>query len=275
MINATMIEGFDAFTRNLIMRVVAVQLNVQWEDKAANCERVKSLLSEAGVKPGDLVVLPEMFATGFSMNVALTSEGRDRPTERYLSQLAQEMQVAFVAGVVSDAKEGKGFNEAVVIGPVGVLARYQKIQPFVPGKEAAYYEAGDAVVSFVWQGATVVPFVCYDLRFPEVIRRAAKLGAEVICVISSWPAARTHHWLRLLQARAIENQAFVVGVNRCGDDPCFHYKGRSVIVDQHGEILADAGETEGVIHAELNLEELRSYREKLPFLKDMKFEMKP
>ncbi len=253
------------------MRVVAVQLNVQWENKAANCGRVRSLLLESGVKAGDLVVLPEMFATGFSMNVAVTSEGKDRPTERYLSELAKEMRVAIVAGVVSDASEGRGFNEAVVIGPTGVLARYRKIQPFVPGREAVYYEAGDAVVSFAWQGATVAPFVCYDLRFPEVIRRAAKLGAEVICVISSWPASRTHHWLRLLQARAIENQAFVVGVNRCGDDPCFHYKGRSVIVDQHGEIIADAGESEGVIHAELNLEELRSYREKLPFLKDMRF----
>ena len=256
------------------MRVVAVQLNVQWEDKLANCERVKSLLLSSGVKAGDLVVLPEMFATGFSMNVALTSEGSDRPTERYLSKLAVEMQIAFVAGVVSDAADGKGFNEALALGPTGELARYRKIQPFAPGKEAIYYEAGDQAVSFNWQGATVVPLVCYDLRFPEVIRRAVKLGGEVICIISSWPAARTHHWLRLLQARAIENQAYVVGVNRCGDDPCFHYIGRSVIIDPQGEIIADAGEAEGVIHADLDLASLRTYREKLPFLKDMKDDAK-
>jgi len=252
------------------MRVLAVQLNIQWENKVANCERVKELLLEAGVQTGDLVVLPEMFATGFSMNVAVTSEGKERATEKYLAKLAQEMQIAFVAGVVSDAPDGKGFNEAVAIGPEGVMARYQKIQPFMLGKEGQYYQAGDEVISFEWQGATVVPFVCYDLRFPEVMRKAVKLGAEVICVISSWPATRTHHMVRLLQARAIENQAFVIGVNRCGDDPCFHYAGRTVIVDQDGEIVADAGDSEGVVQAELNLEALRSYRAKLPFLKDMK-----
>jgi len=255
------------------MQVVAVQMNIAWEDKAANCAKVRALLESAEVARGSLVVLPEMFATGFSMNVALTTEGRERATEKYLAALAREFDITFVAGVVSDAPAGKGFNEAVVIGAApgtGELARYQKMQPFVPGKEAMYYDAGSRVVSFRFGEATVVPFVCYDLRFPEVIRQAARLGAEVICVIASWPAARTHHWLRLLQARAIENQAYVIGVNRCGDDPCFHYKGRSVIIDYHGELMADAGETEGVITAGLNLPELRAYREKLPFLKDMK-----
>lgn len=252
------------------MQVVAVQMNIEWENKAANCAKVRSLLRAAKVAAGSLVVLPEMFATGFSMNVALTSEGKERPTEKYLHALAAEMGVTFIAGVVSDASPGKGFNEAVVIGSAGEIARYRKNQPFVPGNEAENYDAGNEIISFRFDGATVVPFVCYDLRFPELIRKAAKLGAEVICVISSWPQARTHHWVRLLQARAIENQAYVVGVNRCGDDPSFHYAGRSIIVDHHGEILADAGEAEGVIRAELNLKELRVYREKLPFLKDMK-----
>lgn len=252
------------------MRVVAVQIDMEWENKAANCAKVAALLKQAKVAAGSLVVLPEMFATGFSMNVKVTSEGSERPTEKYLQTLAGQMGVTFVAGVVSDASAGKGFNEAVVIGEAGVIARYQKNQPFVPGKEAEHYDAGDQVISFRFDGATIVPFVCYDLRFPELIRKAAKLGAEVICVISSWPAARALHWVRLLQARAIENQAFVIGVNRCGNDPSFHYGGRSIIVDQHGEIVADAGENEGVIQAELNLEALRGYREKLPFLKDMK-----
>lgn len=252
------------------MQVFAVQMNIEWENKAANCAKVRAMLKAAKVAAGSLVVLPEMFATGFSMNVALTSEGSDRPTEKYLQALAAEIGITFVAGVVSDATPGKGFNEAVVIGAAGVIARYQKNQPFVPGKEAEHYDAGDEVIAFRFDGATVVPFVCYDLRFPELIRKAARLGAEVICVISSWPQARTRHWVRLLQARAIENQAYVIGVNRCGEDPFFQYKGRSIIVDQHGEIMADAGESEGVISAKLDIAELRTYREKLPFLKDMK-----
>jgi predicted amidohydrolase len=117
----------------------------------------------------------------------------------------------------------------------------------------------------------VSPFVCYDLRFPELFRQViAMQQPEVFVVIASWPEKRILHWVRLLQARAIENQAYVIGVNRVGNDPYYHYTGRSVIVDFNGEILADAGEAEGWISARLELSTLRKYREGLPFLKDIK-----
>ena len=252
------------------MRIVAVQHDIVWENKAANCAKVRALLEEAAPQPGAMIVLAEMFATGFSMNLGVTLEGDSRPTERFVGELARRHGAAVVAGVVNAASPGRGFNEAVAIGPEGELARYRKMQPFCPGGEHMAYDCGRGAVAFQWQGATVCPFVCYDLRFPEVIRRAAPLGAEVIAVIASWPVARIHHWIRLLQARAIENQCWVVGVNRIGVDPTLAYCGRSIIVDHHGEIQADAGDKEGVISAEVNLEELRNYRQKLPFLKDRK-----
>jgi predicted amidohydrolase len=117
----------------------------------------------------------------------------------------------------------------------------------------------------------VSPFICYDLRFPELFRTiAASQKPELFLVIANWPEKRILHWIRLLQARAIENQAYVVGVNRIGRDPYYTYTGRSLIIDFNGEIVKDAGEAEGFIEAELDLETLRKYRQGLPFLEDMK-----
>jgi predicted amidohydrolase len=122
-----------------------------------------------------------------------------------------------------------------------------------------------------WHDFQVAPFVCYDLRFPEIFRAAVKQETGLFVVIANWPSAREEHWLALLKARAIENQAYVLGVNRCGDDPKLHYSGRSQLIDPRGAILADAGESEGVISAELDLKALEEYRSSFPALADMKF----
>jgi len=121
----------------------------------------------------------------------------------------------------------------------------------------------------------VAPFVCYDLRFPEVFRIAAARGAQLLAVIANWPSAREAHWLTLLRARAIENQAYVAGVNRCGEDPRLRYTGRSVIIDPRGEVLADAGSDEAVITADIDLADLEEYRRSFPALADMRRELLP
>jgi predicted amidohydrolase len=118
------------------------------------------------------------------------------------------------------------------------------------------------------EGWNVQPTICYDLRFPELYRATGVRGAELICVIANWPAARESHWLTLLKARAIENQAYVAGVNRCGRDPNVEYSGRSQIIDPRGEVVADAGSAETIIAAELDREALRAYRAKFPALND-------
>lgn len=253
------------------MNVIALQLDIAWENKPTNFEKVRRLLTQAVPEKDSLVVLPEMFATGFSMNVNPIAEPYGGQTEQFLSSVAKEYGVWLIAGAAMRGRDGKARNKALVFSPAGkLIAYYAKMHPFTPGGEAEHYTAGDHPVAFTWGDCMVSPFVCYDLRFPEIFREAvAAHRPEVLAVIANWPEKRIQHWVRLLQARAIENQAYVVGVNRVGSDPYYTYPGRSLIVDPQGEILADAGEREAFIQAKLDLANLRNYREGLPFLADL------
>ena len=252
------------------MKVACVQFDIAWENKPSNHARVTRLLEQARPEPGTLVLLPEMFATGFSMNVAAIAEGKSRETESFLSRTAKQFGIYLIAGIVT-SRNHLGRNEAVVFSPDGVeIARYCKMQPFTLGGESQHYCAGDAIVTFQWNGFTVAPFICYDLRFPELFRAAAARGAQLFAVIANWPVMRIGHWVTLLQARAIENQAYAVGTNRSGADPKLTYNGRSVIVNPHGEILADAGDGEKVITADVDRETVVKWRADFPALADMR-----
>ena len=253
------------------MKLYCVQLDIIWENKRANFERVDRLLDATPPERGALVLLPEMFATGFSMDVAAVREGRQRETEQYLAKTAKQRGIFLMGGLVTAKTNGKGSNQAVVFSPDGEeLARYSKLQPFTLGGESKHYDAGRAVVLFEWNRLQVSPFVCYDLRFPEHFRTAARRGAQLLTVIANWPVARIHHWTALLQARAIENQAYVAGVNRCGRDPKLTYNGRSLIVSPKGDILADGGHGQSIVGVEIDPAELTVYRQQLPFLADMR-----
>jgi omega-amidase len=252
------------------MNIYCCQLDIAWEAKESNFGKVEKLLAGARPERGSLVLLPEMFATGFSMNVAgIAEDSTDGPTVQFLSRQAVKLGVYLVGGFAARGGDGMGRNVLAVIGPDGQrVCDYTKIHPFSVGEENRHYAGGERVCTFGWAGATVSPFICYDLRFPEVFRAGMRLGAEVLLVIANWPEARIEHWVTLLRARAIENQAYVAGVNRCGNDPKLAYTGRSIIVDPHGTILADAGSTEGVIHASADLPALREYRRRFHFLND-------
>lgn len=254
------------------MNIVALQTNIVWENKPANFAAVRRLLAGAAPEKGSLVVLPEMFATGFSMNTDAIAEPGGGETEQFLARTAREFGICLQAGAAVRDPDGRVRNKALVFSAAGeLLASYAKMRPFTPGGEAQHYVAGERPVTFPWHDWTISPFICYDLRFPEIFRQAAAAHRpELFTVIASWPQKRILHWVRLLQARAIENQAFVLGVNRVGADPYYSYTGRSVIVDPNGELLADAGVDEGCVSAHLDLAGLRKYREGLPFLADMK-----
>jgi omega-amidase len=254
------------------MNVVAVQFDIAWENKPANFAKVRGLVKEAAPEKGSLVVLPEMFATGFSMNVDKIAEPCGAETEQFLAGTAKEFGVYLTGGVAMRGSDGRARNQALVFSPAGErLAVYAKMRPFAPGGEAQHYAAGERPATFTWNDCTVAPFICYDLRFPEIFRQAtAAHRPEVFLVIASWPEKRVLHWVRLLQARAIENQAFVIGVNRIGTDPYYTYPGRSIIVDYQGEILADAESREGCVCARLDVPNLRKYRQGLPFLDDLR-----
>lgn len=257
------------------MRAVAVQLDIVWENKQANFRKVRELLERAQVEPESLIVLPELFATGFSMNVDAICEGVTKETEQFLQELAEQYQSCVIGGLATKAPDGRGRNEAVVYDPSGTeIARYGKLHPFSYAGETKYYIPGERPVTFPWNGFTVAPFICYDLRFPEVFRHAIQLQADLLVVIACWPQAREQHWIALLQARAIENQAYVIGLNRCGNDPTLTYSGRSRIVDPRGNVLADAESAEGTISAELDRDALAVYRREFPALSDIRNEYK-
>lgn len=253
------------------MHVIGCQLDIAWHDKPANHAKVRTLLERAHPPRDALVVLPEMFATGFSMNVAAIADDQSRETTTFLSSLAKEFQIHVLAGIVTSAPAGKGRNEAVAFDSGGrEIGRYCKMHPFTFGGEREHYAAGDAPVLFQCGEFLVAPFVCYDLRFPEAFRAAVRQGAQLFVVIANWPAPRAEHWTTLLRARAIENQACVVGVNRCGRDPENQYAGGSLIVGPRGEVLAEAGDSEGTVSAELDLPALLAYRREFPALSDIR-----
>lgn len=253
------------------MRAYCCQHDIAWEDQGATFALVEMAPGPATFEPGSLVIFPEMFSTGFSFALPRIAEGELRAAERYLAAAAQACGLFTMGGVVNLGPDGRGRNECVAFSPEGrEVARYAKMQPFTPGGEAAHFTAGARPVTFAWGECRVAPFICYDLRFPEIFRPAVRAGAQLITVIASWPEARIGQWVKLLQARAIENQCYVAGVNRVGSDPRFRYSGRSMIVDFRGEVMVDAGTEANVISADLDLAALAEYRRELPFLADIR-----
>lgn len=254
------------------MKVALVQSSIVWEDKEANFARIREMLENTSFPDGDgLIVLPELFATGFTMNSAQIAEADNGPTENFLIDLAREKSAYVIGGVAKINSNGRNpFNCSVITSPQGdIICRYQKTHPFSLGEEDDNYSKGNTIETVSIHGSTVSPAICYDLRFPELFRLASANGAEVFVVIANWPEKRNQHWITLLQARAIENQAYVIGVNRAGSDPNLSYLGSSIAVDYLGNIIADGGSEPGVIEAEIDITGLREWREHFPALRDI------
>ena len=253
------------------MHIAAVQFDIRWEDRPANHARVRELMDQVDLPRNALVVLPEMFDTGFSIYSNATDPGERSASDAFCRALAAERRVAVLAGIVARTGDGRLANEAVGFAPDGrELVRYRKMQPFTGGNEHLHHVAGTGHRIFEWEDVRIAPFICYDLRFPELFRPAATDGAELLVVVANWPDKRSEHWVRLLQARAIENQAYALGVNRCGVDPALKYDGRSALYDPHGREVFQADANERVIVAEIDPEFARAWREQFPALRDMR-----
>ena len=253
------------------MRVACCQFDIAWEDKPANYRRVEAMVRDARLDAETLLLLPEMFATGFTMSAGQVAEAPEGPTARFLADLATRHRLYVLAGVVVAPAEagGRPRNEALLFNPDGRrVGRYAKAHLFNYAGEGDHYAAGGGPVVVELAGLRLQPAVCYDLRFPELFRDAPGPAPELIAVIANWPAPRESHWLALLRARAIENQAYVAGVNRCGRDPKVEYSGRSQIIDPRGEVVADGSAGEAVIRADLDLGRLKEYRTSFPALQD-------
>jgi omega-amidase len=257
------------------LRLYLVQMRIAWEDKSANFKRVNRLLDRERPLAGSLVVLPEMFATGYTMAGEAVAEPETGATVTFLRDLAARWDVCVVGGLVGCCRTRRCENMAVAVDGAGkLLARYAKIHLFAPGDEADHHQPGCCVRIFRWGGLSIAPFVCYDLRFPELFRAAMAQGAEMFVVIANWPERRQFHWDLLLQARAVENQAYVAGVNRVGTDPLTRYAGGSAIVDPHGKVVAHGGRTEGIVRMDVNRGMLLEWREQFPVLRDMRMQLR-
>ena len=250
------------------MKVAAVQHDIVWEDPDANFAHLEPMVAAAAGQGARLVVLTEMFATGFSMAAERIAEpavgGR---SAEFLAVSAAKHGVWLCGSIPERRDGGRPCNQLVLAGPDGTAHRYAKIHPFSYAGEHEHYEAGTATLTVDVEGVRVSPFVCYDLRFPEEPRSVAE-ETDLYVVVANWPAARRRHWRVLLQARAIENQAYVVGVNRVGSGDGLDYAGDSMIVDPMGEVLASAAGGEAVLVAEVDPAVVRRVRTALPFLAD-------
>lgn len=258
------------------MRAHLVQLDIVWEEKEKNRERAASLVAGAGPLRGDLVVVPEMFDTGFSFNVARTADG-DGATLAFLGALARTHGVYVHGARTLTDEAGRGRNMATIVGPEGnVIVEYEKVHPFsfgTPGRrESDHFPGGAEVVTYAWgegeRAVRVCPAICYDLRFPELFRRGLLAGAEMFVVPANWPEGRAMHFRALLVARAIENQGYVLGVNRTGRDPALAYAGGTIAIDPKGEVVGELGAEEGVLSVEVKAGRVKEWRARFPAWRD-------
>ena len=250
------------------MKVAAVQHDVVWEDRAATFALLEPQLAAAAGAGARLVVLTEMFPTGFSMEPERVSEPEDGPSTAFLRSRAAELGVWLAGSVpISPAGGGRPVNRFLLAGPGGELDHYDKLHPFTYSGEHEHYAAGTTRVTFAVEGVRVTPFVCYDLRFADEFWAMAG-GTDCYLVVANWPAARRAHWQALLVARAIENQAYVVGVNRVGEGGGLHYAGDSRIVDPLGEVLAAGAGVETILLADVDPAVVVETRKRYPFLAD-------
>jgi predicted amidohydrolase len=252
-----------------ILNVAGLQLDLAWEDAPANRALAGREVRAAAAAGARLVVLPEMFATAYSMRAEAMARHAEATLE-FLAHTAREAGVWLLGGlaVPGDAVDSRPLNRAALFNPLGELAlSYDKIHPFSLAGEHLHYAAGEHLPTIEVEGLRVTVLICYDLRFPELFRARAA-DTDLFVVIANWPERRRHHWSSLLVARAIENQAYVLGVNRVGDGDGLHYTGDSAFIDPlglvHGAEPGSPARIVGGVSAQLVLE----VREKFGFLSD-------
>jgi len=247
-------------------RIVGVQMDLAWEDPKANFERAASWIAAAAAGGARLVALPEMFATGFSMHSRLMAAHADE-TIHFLSAQAKRHAVDLVGGF-ADPCPTLPRNAAAHFGPDGdERARYHKIHPFSLAREHEHFAGGDRLFVTTVGGLRVCTLICYDLRFPELFRAMAD-RTDLFVVIANWPEARRDAWSTLLRARAIENQCFVLGVNRVGAGNGLVYAGDSALVGPLGDVRAQASACEALVGGEVTADEVQDVRRRFGFLAD-------
>jgi predicted amidohydrolase len=255
------------------LTVTTIQTDLVWEDKAANLRRLEQKIISIK-EPTEVVILPEMFSTGFSMRPAGLAEPMDGPTVTWMREVAARRKVILTGSVIIEA-EGHFFNRLIWMLPNGQMGCYDKRHRFAFAGEDDEYTAGHKRLIGSVNGWRILLLVCYDLRFPIWSRQTPAepgepdLEYDCILYVANWPERRSLAWKSLLQARAIENQSYVIGVNRVGNDGNdIYHGGDSMLIDPLGEILYHGHGSEEVCTHTLQKERLTEVRERFPFWRD-------
>jgi predicted amidohydrolase len=260
------------------MKIAVIQHVTAWEDRDANFNKVTHLLDSVQSQQPELVCVPEMFSTGISKNVERVVEPSEGPTFQFLQRLARERSM-WVHGTYAEAAPGeseRSFNTSIVFDRRGrVVSRYHKVHPFRYGGEDKLYVAGSTLPVFGLNEFQACTPICYDLRFPELFRRAMREGCNLYIVPANWPTVRVQHWRSLAVARAIENLSWVVAINRCGEGGGLTYPGSSLVINPLGEIVLDLDEREQIGLADIDLDAATAARERFGFLHDVRGDLFP
>ncbi|MEP6950682.1 MAG: amidohydrolase [Ginsengibacter sp.] len=265
------------------LTITIIQPDIHWEDKRANLDMLSKKIESVEEKT-EVIILPEMFSTGFSMNTELLAENMNGETIQWMKKISSEKNCILTGSVIIEDSSANNpgdkryFNRLIWMLPNGNYGCYDKRHLFAYGDEGAHYHAGNKRLIASVKGWKLNLLVCYDLRFPVWSRQSAfSRGAgevmrpeyDILIYVANWPQKRNHAWKTLLQARAIENQCYVIGCNRVGDDGKeINYSGDSMIIDPLGEILYHKEKEEAVFTYTLEKEKLHDVREKFPFWKD-------
>lgn len=246
------------------LNIGLVQFDIAWENPGENMRRIEKLLAQSSDL--DLVILPEMWSTGFTMQPERVAEPTSGTALQWMATQARERNTA-IAGSISVVEGAFYFNRWFCTFPDGRIAQYDKKHLFSYGKEDQHYTAGNTKTYIEIKGWKIMPIICYDLRFPAWCRNTDSY--DLMIVVANWPVARIHHWDALLKARAIENQSYVAAVNRIGKDANgLQYSGHSSVFDMNGQTILTLGEIEGFEKLPLDKQLLTAYREQFRFLQD-------
>ena len=252
----------------MAMRVAAVQHDIVWSDREANFAALESSIARAAGNGARLIVLSEMFSTGFVVDRDDIAEPEGGPSSAFLARMA-ERHGAWVCGSCPErtGDDARPYNSLVLASPDGHIHRYHKIHRFTYGGEDRHFRPGHATLTVEIEGVRTTFFVCYDLRFANEFWDLAR-DTDLYVVPANWPESRREHWMALLRARAIENQAYVIGCNRVGDGGGLHYVGDSMIIDPLGTVLAGGQDRQVILEADVDPGHVAATRERFPFLDD-------
>ena len=255
------------------MRFALTQMDIVWENPVENRRLCTELTEQAAAQGCDWIVFPEMTLTGFTMHPELFAEpeGIGSSTADFFCSLSRGLSIGIIYGYIASHADSYT-NRLVYVRDGMILQEYAKLHPFSFGEESKHYIAGDKLSILSLPDICISGFICYDLRFPEIFQISSE-KSEVIFVIANWPKSRIDQWDTLLKARAIENQVFMVGVNRTGEGDGLHYNGHSAIYSPNGEAVTTIREEECLLIGDINPEEIKEMRKTFPMKNDRREEL--